>query len=50
MYYTFMDEFDVGDGGVVLVGDLLFELFYCFDGVEINIEGEGLLFGWCFEV
>lgn len=40
-----MDEFDVGDGGIGLVGDFLLELFDSADHCKVHIKGDGLLFG-----
>ena len=44
-----MDEFDVWDGGVGVVSDLLLELFDIGDCWEVDIERERLLFGGGFE-
>jgi hypothetical protein len=44
-----MNEFDVGNGGVGLVGNLLLELLNSFDDGQIDINLEGLLFGRSFE-
>ena len=45
-----MDEFDVGDGCVALVGNLLLELLDSFGDFEIDLDLEGLLFRGSFEV
>ena len=44
-----MDEFDVGDGGVVLCCNFLFELFDVGGHSHINIKFKRLLLGWGFE-
>ena len=45
-----MDEFDVGDCCVALVGHLLLELLDSFGDVEIDLDLQGLLFRGGFEV
>jgi len=45
-----VDEFDIWDGRVGVVGDLLLELLDGLDGGEVDVEGEGLLFGGSLEV
>jgi hypothetical protein len=44
-----MDEFDVGDGGVCLIGDLLFKLLDVCGDSEVDVKGKRLLFGGGFE-
>ena len=44
-----MDEFDVGNSGVVVVSDELFEFRDGACVVDIDVQGEGLLFGGSLE-
>ncbi len=44
-----MDEFDVGNGGVGFVGNLLLELLNSLDDGQIDVDLEGLLFGRSLE-
>lgn len=44
-----MDKFDVRDGGVGLVGNLLLKLFDSSDDGQVNVNLERLLFGGSLE-
>jgi len=44
-----VDEFDIGHGGVSLVGDFLLELFDSAHNCQVDFEGDGLLFGGSLE-
>ena len=41
---TFVDELDVGNGGVVLDSNFFLELFNGCCGSEVDVKGERLLF------
>jgi len=45
-----VDEFDVGNGGIGVAGEFLFELFDRAHHCKIDIKGDRLLFGGSLEL